>query len=75
LREYLDLVRGYEARVLEARHAALESAFFTAALVMHSGSADGLNKQHSAFLESLDPTPPADYREEAEAAGLHPPTG
>jgi len=62
-------VAGYNARHVAASYAALEAAFFTAAL----SRADDLNEQRAAFAEALDPVPESTYREEAEAVGLHPP--
>jgi hypothetical protein len=62
-------VKGYNARALAARYAALEAAFFTAALTR----CGDINAQHTAFLDALDTTPRPTYREEAVTCGLHPP--
>jgi hypothetical protein len=62
-------VKGYNARQTASRYAALEAAFFTAAL----SRADDLNAQRTAFADALDPTPRPTYRDEAVTCGLHPP--
>ena len=69
--EFEELVRGYNARIIEARH----EDVWAAMCVRVMANADDIQAAAAALHDAAEPTPPIDYREEAVAAGLHPPEG